>query len=180
MMEFCLPDAQSTLEFTSSDGESNMLFCSAATKTDKNLAVIPDTFSQSSVGNKLYLISFKRLRDTEPAFMPDFTAVRTACDNLYTLISDGNVHSVKAFNSSISKAIKEMCGNKLNVIPEGAAQINDSLVLQGFLVETSPKTVLNLPLLGRIVDLIPETEELECRSDNNANLSEATELSTAN
>ena len=158
IMEFCLPDSQSTLEFTSSDDQSNMLFCSAGIKTEQNIPAIPDTFSQSSIGNKLYLLSFKRIKDTSPAFMPDFAAVRNTCDNLYTLISDGNALSVKAFNTSINKAIKEMCGDRFNVIPEGMIPINDDLFMQGFLVETSPKTALNLPLLGRIDDYVPEAE----------------------
>ncbi len=171
MMELCLPDAQSRLEFTSSEDEKDSLVCLAGIKNGKKLPDIPDVFSQNSIGNKVYLLSFKRIKDTDPAFMPDFAALRNTCDNLYTLISDGNVLSVKAFNKSISKAIAEMGNGKLEVISAGSIPINEDLCMQGFLVETSPKTLLNLPLLGRIVEH-KETEPAElCESEENTDTS---------
>ena len=171
MMELCLPDAQSSIEFTSSNDESNMLFCSAGIKADKKLPDIQDAFTRNSIGNKLYLLSFKRLGDTEPAFMPDFAAVRTACDNLYKLISGGNAISVKAFNTTIRKAINEMSGGELCVVPDGEKTIDDSLFMQGFLIETSPKTVINLPLLGRIAAYYPENKDADGCGEDEINMS---------
>ena len=180
MMELCIPDAESTIEFTGSNKENELLFCSAGIKTGKNLANIPDTFSQNSIGNKLYLLSFKRLNDSSPAFMPDFAALRNTCDKLYKLISDGKALSVKSFNTSIGKAINEMgCGN-FEIIPEGTIPINDSLFMQGFLVETLPHTVLDLPLLGRILDFVPQTDSTEIENDTNEDELNITEISTSN
>ena len=180
MMELCIPDAESKIEFTDTNNKNELLFCSAGVKSEKNLANVRDTFSQDSIGNKLYLFSFNRLNDTTPAFMPDFAALRNACDKLYKLIADGKAISVKAFNTSIGKAINEMgCGN-FEIIPEGTIPINDSLFMQGFLVETLPHTVLDLPLLGRILDFVPQTDSTEIENDTNEDELNITEISTSN
>ena len=179
MMELCLPDAQSKLEFTSSEDEKDSIVCLAGIKSGRKMPDIPEEFSQSSIGNKVYLLSFKRIRESEPAFMPDFAALRNMCDNLYTLISDGNALSVKAFNTSISKAVAEMGKGKLEVIPEGAIPINDELFMQGFLVETPPTVLLNLPLLGRIAECKENETEAPCKNEENTNTSAgSTEIST--
>ena len=148
MMELCIPDAQSEIEFSRSHAES--FLCVAATKSEKKKTDLSDTFTQNCIGNKLYLLSFKRLKNTSPAFMPDFSAVRNMCDNLYTLIKNRTVLSVKSFNSSIEKAINEMSRDGLEILPSGTIPINESLCMQGFLIETPANVSLKLPLIGTI------------------------------
>ncbi len=167
MIELGIADCESKSESVSKADrtQSSSVFCAVyAEETEqKNIA---NKFSDAYEESDIYLLTFNRIPDSSPHFMPDFESLRNTLDTLKRITDKKGVLSIKAFNGPLSEELTKIIPDSHGIEFKNDADA-DNIRAQGFIIQAIPERKIKAKYIGKLKKLSAEKEEKENTTDGN-------------